>query len=120
MKRDFNLFVYGTLLRDGAAAGLLEEATLLRTAQVGGSLYQTDAGYPVLVLGGSERVPGEIWRCPVPLLARLDQYEGVDEGLFRRVALYVEDVPCWTYVGGPSLSRQLTPERRVRATPTPR
>ena len=113
MKPEFHLFVYGTLLSDGLAASVLDHATLLRTAQVPGSLYGTELGYPALVLGGAARVSGEIWRCPVPLLRRLDEYEGVDEGLFRRVALSIDGIACWTYVGGPRLSRQLTPERRL-------
>ncbi len=117
MSAEFHLFVYGTLLSDGAAVSLLAEATLVRRAEVAGTLYRTDPGFPALVLGGPGRVPGEIWRCPVPLLWRLDEYEDVAEGLFRRVALSVDGLACWTYVGGPRLSRQLTPDRRLQPGP---
>lgn len=116
MKREFHIFVYGSLRSDGPDASLLGQATLVGNADVPGTLYATEQGYPALVLGGSGRVSGEIWRCPVPLLWRLDEFEGVGVGLFRRVALSIDGIPCWTYVGGPRLSRQLTPERRLQRT----
>jgi gamma-glutamylcyclotransferase (GGCT)/AIG2-like uncharacterized protein YtfP len=89
-------------------------------ATVSGILYDIDGEYPALVLYGAEPVKGEVWYCPWPLLARLDEYEGVNIGLFRRVAVHVrrengEQMPCWSYVAGPKLAHKLVPARRVAA-----
>lgn len=113
MSGAFNIFVYGTLRRGGNAESVLEGAERLGAATVQGFLYDTDNGFPALVLGGGGRVHGEIWRCASPLLWRLDEYEGIDDGLFRRVGVRIGDLACWTYVAGPRLSRLLTPDRRV-------
>ncbi len=116
----FNLFVYGTLKSGGSAAQRLQDCQHLGPGQVGGILYDIDAEYPALVLYGTQPVAGELWRCPWQLLARLDAYEGVSTGLFRRVGVQVKQhggntLPCWTYVAGPKLSRKLTPSRRTAA-----
>ncbi len=115
MRGSFHLFVYGTLKRDGPAAGLLADSVLLARATVPGTLYRTEKGYPALMLAGGGKVHGEVWRCPWSLLQRLDEHEGVEDRLFRRVGVQVRDWPCWTYVAGPALARQLTPERRIAA-----
>ncbi len=109
----FHLFVYGTLRSAAEAGPVLEGAALIASASVAGALYDTGNGYPALVLAGSWKVQGEVWRCPAPLLARLDGYEGVDERIFRRVGVEVRDWPCWAYVAGPKLARLLTPDRRI-------
>lgn len=114
----FNLFTYGSLasVAAGPAAELLAGCERVTEASVRGTLY--DLGdYPALLLSGSTEVPGVIWRCPVERLPRLDAYEGVDEGLFRRVGVEVGGVGCWVYVAGPELGLRLLPEaRRTRAT----
>jgi gamma-glutamylcyclotransferase (GGCT)/AIG2-like uncharacterized protein YtfP len=109
----FDVFVYGTLRRGGISHTVLDGARFVRDAMVQGTLYDIDGEYPALMLYGGTRVPGEIWRCPVPMLARLDRFEGVDTGLFRRVGLRVDGNACWTYVAGPALARRLTPARRL-------
>jgi gamma-glutamylcyclotransferase (GGCT)/AIG2-like uncharacterized protein YtfP len=83
------LFVYGTLMTGASQAGLL--AGLGRTtAMVRGSLWSLPAGYPALCLEGDDRVHGELVDPPSPrLLELLDRYEGVDEGLYRRVRVEV-------------------------------
>jgi gamma-glutamylcyclotransferase (GGCT)/AIG2-like uncharacterized protein YtfP len=109
---EVHLFVYGTLRSGGGAAELLRGCRLVGTATVAGTLY--DLGdYPALVLGGDGRVEGEVWRCPADLLRRLDEYEGVAEGLFGRAEVEAAGVRCWTYVAGPRLLPRLTPERRI-------
>ncbi len=113
MSGHFHLFVYGTLRRGGEAASVLEGAELIAPAAVAGGLYDTGHGYPALVLAGGGKVLGEVWRCPAPLLPRLDEYEGVEERLFRRVGVEVRDWPCWAYVAGPKLARLLTADRRI-------
>ena len=107
-----HLFVYGTLRSGGGAAGLLRDGRRVGTGTVAGTLY--DLGrYPALVPDGRGAVEGEVWRCPADALARLDEYEGVAEGLFERVEVDVGGVRCWTYVAGPLLAPRLPPERRV-------
>lgn len=113
MTAGFHLFVYGTLLRAGGNAHVLAGASFVRQAAVDGTLYDIEGRHPALMLYGSTRVHGEIWRCPADLLERLDAFEAVAEGLFRRVGVAVEGTACWTYVAGPRLARRLTPDRRI-------
>ena len=58
------------------------------------------------------------------MLPRLDAFERVDDGVFRRVGLEVDTsagvVACWTYVAGPALTRKLVPAQRVEKWPTAR
>jgi gamma-glutamylcyclotransferase (GGCT)/AIG2-like uncharacterized protein YtfP len=115
---EFNLFVYGTLRSNAAAADLLAGCELIGTGTVTGTLYDIDGRFPALLRYGSDAVHGEIWRCPADLLPALDAYEGTAEGMFRRIADYVktqhgERVPCWVYAAGPALSRRLTPDRCI-------
>ncbi|HEX6939281.1 MAG TPA: gamma-glutamylcyclotransferase family protein [Longimicrobiales bacterium] len=111
----FNLFTYGTLRRGGSASALLEGCTLVGVGTVAGTLYDIDGAYPAMVLAGTDRVEGEVWACPTSSLARFDAYEGVADGLFRRVGVRVGDWTCWTYVAGPKLARRLTARNRVRS-----
>lgn len=110
MKTHFLLFVYGTL-RGGA--GLLAGCERIASGTVEGTLYDIRGAYPALLPGGGGLVQGEVWRCPVSKLSDLDAYEGVEEGLFRRIGTRVGEHACWTYVAGPALGGELTPERRV-------
>lgn len=108
----FHLFVYGTLRSGGEAAWLLRGCRLVGLGTVAGTLYGL-GDYPALVVGRGERVEGEVWRCPADLLPRLDEYEGVAEGLFGRTEVEAAGVRCWTYVAGPLLLPKLAPERRI-------
>jgi gamma-glutamylcyclotransferase (GGCT)/AIG2-like uncharacterized protein YtfP len=117
MSGEFHLFVYGSLRRQGTAAALLSAAEWIGEGSVGGVLYDVDE-YRTLVLYGNTPVEGEVWRCPFELLAELDRYERVEEGLFRRVGVQVQMKDgtrpgCWAYVAGPKLSRKLTSGRRI-------
>lgn len=83
------LFVYGTLMTDQAQAALLADMRRVR-ARVRGTLFRMPAGYPALVPGGEAWVHGELVDLADPRrLAVLDHYEGVDEGLYRRVQVPV-------------------------------
>ncbi|HUP90323.1 MAG TPA: gamma-glutamylcyclotransferase family protein [Longimicrobiales bacterium] len=117
----FNLFVYGTLRRGGSAVDLLKQCTPIGMGTVGGVLYNIDNLHPALVLYGASPVEGDVWKCPVGLLSTLDQYEGVSDGLFRRVGVTVmmelNEVPAWTYTAGPALSRKLVPSQRISSWP---
>jgi gamma-glutamylcyclotransferase (GGCT)/AIG2-like uncharacterized protein YtfP len=108
----FYLFVYGTLRSDLSDGVMLAAAERLTETTVEGTLYDL-IDYPALMLYGSTPVHGEVWRCPLELLERLDEHEGTDRGLFRRVAVSAGDIPCWTYVAGPALASRLTPDRRM-------
>jgi gamma-glutamylcyclotransferase (GGCT)/AIG2-like uncharacterized protein YtfP len=109
---EVHLFVYGTLRSGGRAAGLLRGCRLAGAGVVAGTLYDLGA-YPALVLDGRGPVEGEVWHCPADALARLDEYEGVPDGLYLRVPVVVEGTECWTYVAGPLLDPRLAPERRI-------
>lgn len=96
------LFVYGTLLSSESHAGLLAGLGR-RPARLRGRLYHLPAGYPALTLGGPDDVHGELVEAPHPdLLALLDHYEGVSEGLYARVhapvILGLTTVRSWAYV----------------------
>jgi gamma-glutamylcyclotransferase (GGCT)/AIG2-like uncharacterized protein YtfP len=113
----FHLFVYGTLRQGSGANAHLRGCERLADATIPGTLYDIDGRFPAVVLYGGGRVRGEVWRCPAPALARLDAYEGMASGLFRRVAIEAETpagaIPCWTYAAGPALARRLVPARRL-------
>ena len=104
------LFVYGTLLAGQPQAALLG-ALRRRPAQVRGRLFQLPAGYPALVVEGADGwVVGELVDAPpARVLALLDGYEGVDEGLFARVACEVRvglrAERGWAYVMDPARAR---------------
>jgi gamma-glutamylcyclotransferase (GGCT)/AIG2-like uncharacterized protein YtfP len=120
MSAHFHLFVYGTLRSNGAGASLLADGELVGAGSVGGVLYSIDGAYPAMILYGTTPVRGEVWRCPAVALTQLDEYEGVTEGLFRRIGVEVAmsdgaTQGCWTYVAGPKLSRKLTGSRRIEA-----
>src|SRR5687768_8130084 len=113
----FNLFVYGTLKSGERNAHRLSGCELIGPGQVGGILYDIDGEHPALVVYGTSRVAGEIWKCPPDLLFKLDEFEGLASGLFRRIGVSAETrngpLPCWTYVAGPGLAQKLTPSRRI-------
>jgi gamma-glutamylcyclotransferase (GGCT)/AIG2-like uncharacterized protein YtfP len=96
------VFVYGSLMSAGDQGALL--GSLGRSAaRARGALYHLPAGYPALMLGADDVVYGELVEAPGPrLLALLDQYEGVSEGLFSREQIDVEvglrRVKAWAYV----------------------
>lgn len=82
------LFVYGTLMEGQAQAGLLGAASRV-PGTVRGALWALPAGYPALGPGDGT-VHGELVELRDPaLLTLLDRYEGVDEGLYRRVRIEV-------------------------------
>lgn len=83
-QRDHPLFVYGTLKSDGGRQVLLA-GRRRGLGWIRGRLYDLPAGYPAVDPCQDGRVHGE-WLDPVPrrVLALLDAYEGVGEGLFRR------------------------------------
>jgi gamma-glutamylcyclotransferase (GGCT)/AIG2-like uncharacterized protein YtfP len=109
------VFVYGTLLRGEANAGLIP-AEFIRTVQpatVAGALYDTGHGYPALKLQGppQRRVRGEclhIADLPALLeaLDRLEEFGGYDDPapLYYRTLIDLqaengEPLRAWCYIG---------------------
>jgi hypothetical protein len=74
-----------------------------RHGHVAGTLYDLGA-YPALVLDGQGTSKA---RCGAAGggADRLDEYEGVPDGLYLRVRVVVEGTECWTYAAGPRSSR---------------
>lgn len=91
------LFVYGTLKRGGSNHGWMEEQRYLGPArtQPGVTLYSLGQ-YPGLVSepGDREGVEGEVWAVDAAALARLDEFEGVGEGLYAREPARLRNYPA--------------------------
>ena len=81
------LFVYGTLKQGCSNHAHLAGQTFVATARTppGYRLYDF-GGYPGIVATpeASEGVVGEVWSVDDAALERLDRFEGVHEGLYRR------------------------------------
>lgn len=85
-----HLFVYGTLKRGCSNHGQISDQQFVREARtVPGYLLFDVGGFPGLVAwpDDQEGVTGEIWLVDDRALARLDRFEGVSEGLYRREAI---------------------------------
>ncbi len=83
-----HVFVYGTLKRGGSNHALLAAQRFAGPAQTAPAyrLLQLD-GYPgmIRVETGGRSIEGELWEVDLPCLARLDELEGTDLGLYSRV-----------------------------------
>ncbi len=99
------LFVYGTLKRGSANHGQMAGQRFVAEARTipGYRLFDV-GGYPGLVVWPADRegVTGEIWLVSPAALLRLDRFEGVSEGLYRRETVALagppEDKPIEGYV----------------------
>ena len=84
------VFVYGTLKRGGANHFILAGQQFLGPARTppGYTLHLIE-DYPGMVRAADDRagVVGELWAVDVGCLLRLDELEGVIEGLYERVPL---------------------------------
>jgi gamma-glutamylcyclotransferase (GGCT)/AIG2-like uncharacterized protein YtfP len=83
--------VYGTLTGGGSEGALLAHLPRV-AARTRGQLWSLPAGYPALVLSPSSSsfVHGELVSPPGDrVLALLDLYEGVADGLYTRVVIDV-------------------------------
>lgn len=95
------VFVYGTLRTGGGRESLLSGPR--RAATTRGALWDLPAGYPALQLGAEGIVHGErVDGVSDAQLQVLDLYEGVAEGLFRRVPVMVAaddgEAYAWAWV----------------------
>ncbi len=84
------LFVYGTLKRGGRNHHHLAGQVFVGEARTapGYTLFDL-GGYPGIAACATDRegVRGEVWKIEPAALARLDAFEGVHEGLYRREPL---------------------------------
>jgi gamma-glutamylaminecyclotransferase len=81
------LFVYGTLKRGCSNHRFLEGQTFVAPARTPPGYRLFDfGGYPGIVATPDDRhgVVGEVWSVDDAALKRLDHFEGVHEGLYRR------------------------------------
>lgn len=91
------VFVYGTLTDASRAGAILDEWRFDGGAVLDG-LERVDGRYATLAPGGT--TAGRL--LITPELDRLDAYEGVDPGLYVRVAVpMVDGDRAWLYVGDP-------------------
>lgn len=92
-----DVFVYGTLTDPDRAVDLLSEWRYCGEAVLDG-LHRVDGQYPTLLPGG--RTDGRI--LSTPDCDALDQYEGVESGLYVRVTVPRADGGAvQVYVGDP-------------------
>lgn len=101
------VFVYGTLKPGQSRWDILRpfavEADSESPSSASGQLFDTGYGWPAAVFaaGTSDLVPGVVVAIrPESVdeaLATLDAVEGVESGLFRRILIDVEGLPCWAY-----------------------
>lgn len=129
------VFVYGTLTDPDRVEDVLRSvpnATFeLGSTAVLEGLSRVDGEYPTLAPG--DRTQGRLLWVDDRGLEALDRYEGVDRGLYERIAVPREDADvdtdadaddCWIYVGDPDRLGVVEPvewpgtssfEKRVRS-----
>ena len=110
-----NLFVYGTLRHGERANFFLRNGSLLISAtRLYGFQLLTHGPYPFAMLGKPEHsIVGDIYKIPTALLDRLDEYEGVDSGLYIREEYMYEGLAVFIYIA------QTKPEKdRLQSIPS--
>lgn len=113
------IFVYGTLKRGGSNHAFLAAQRFRGEARTppGYALYSL-GDYPGMVRDrtDSEGVTGEVWDVDAAALAKLDELEGVAEGLYTRECIRLSEpwstVEVHTYLYARAL------EGRARIGPT--
>lgn len=83
------LFFYGTLMRGGCRAGVLEGQRFVGEASTERRYRMVNCGsYPgLLEVAPGRSIFGEVWEVGTNLLSRLDRIEGVAEGVYARRAI---------------------------------
>jgi len=108
------LFVYGTLKRGFKNHRHIADQRFVCEARTapGYRLYNL-GDYPGLVVEATDTlgVTGELWEVDADSLARLDEFEGVAEGLYRRVRVeldgssHQDHADTYLYARGPGQNR---------------
>jgi gamma-glutamylcyclotransferase (GGCT)/AIG2-like uncharacterized protein YtfP len=115
------LFVYGTLLKGEPRNSFLRDSDLLGSLDIPGELYVTDMGYPAASFNENptHHVSGELYELSGDKVAdkiiMLDKIEGIDDGLFRRKVLRINDQSFFTYEAGESLDRFLNERCKIKS-----
>lgn len=107
------LFVYGTLKQGGGNHAVLSDQSFVGEARTVAGFRLFDLGeYPGMIAdpNSAVRVTGEVWSVSDEALTRLDAFEGVPEGLYRRVAISLErpfsEEAVQTYLYARTISEQ--------------
>jgi gamma-glutamylcyclotransferase (GGCT)/AIG2-like uncharacterized protein YtfP len=111
------VFVYGTLKKGGMYHYLLEDAQYCGrsvTCDTCDKMQMFDQGeYPVVIRSATlgYAIRGELWRVSASTLQKLDDLEGLDEGLYQRIETQVrsngELFTAWIYLYLPSTESML-------------
>ena len=94
------LFIYGTLKRGDVRTSLLDGQAYLGQVKTAPHYRLYSVGdYPALVEAAPLNLPGrsihgELWQIDATCLTRLDEEEGVDEGLYERCAVELIGSPA--------------------------
>ncbi|MCX2824816.1 branched-chain alpha-keto acid dehydrogenase [Bacillus pseudomycoides] len=99
------VFVYGTLRKQQANAHYLHEATCIaEEAWTHGKLFDTNQGYPAMILSSDNKVYGEVYEVSDEILKKLDELEeytgNPEKDLYDRITqtIYFEDRSIGAYV----------------------
>ncbi|MES2693078.1 MAG: gamma-glutamylcyclotransferase family protein [Verrucomicrobiota bacterium] len=87
------LFIYGTLKRGCSNHHHMAGQKFVGPARTVPGYHLCDlGGYPAIVekAGHPDGIVGEVWSIDAEGLERLDQFEGVHEGLYRRAPLALQ------------------------------
>jgi len=113
------VFVYGTLLQGESRCSFLSDCKLLKTLEIPGTLYDTKSGYPAAVFDERSRntIAGELYIMDNPdnKLKELDEAEGVDSDLFKRVKLSYKGVHFFSYEAGKISKQHIQPVNKIEA-----
>jgi gamma-glutamylcyclotransferase (GGCT)/AIG2-like uncharacterized protein YtfP len=94
------VFVYGTLKGGNQLRGMnkFANATLIDTATTSDAAYSLyDLGaFPAVVMGGNNRVQGEVWQVDEDIMQQLDYIEGYPE-FYDRKQINTTSGVAWVY-----------------------
>jgi gamma-glutamylcyclotransferase (GGCT)/AIG2-like uncharacterized protein YtfP len=117
------VFVYGTLKRGFCNHHLLKNSVFAGSASTASAYRLLDGEFPVIRDRGPDRlqVSGELYDVDDATLARLDELEGVSEGMYDRATIEVATVTppherslAFAYIGcGPYWDSQSLPSCRT-------
>lgn len=100
-----HVFVYGTLKRGCKNHRQMAGQVYVGDARTAPGYRLYDLGdYPGMIADAADKegVTGELWSVTQDALARLDDFEGVDEGLYRRAPVVLlppqDGVVAYTYL----------------------
>lgn len=104
------VFVYGTLRRGASNDFRMDGARFLGRGTVRGRMYRV-SWYPAVIVGGEERVHGEVYEVDERHLVALDRFEGIGPEAsepmeYERVRVMVQmegggqkEVWIWNWIG---------------------